>query len=483
MIRARTLVAVLAVVVAGVWFGPTRSTLAAVKPVCINVAWAPGPHHCKPPGYWHAPYTTPYTPICTPLFFGGEPLGPEPPEPETVVRLRPIPTGPPKDQPPSKPITSEPVRPVRPPIDIDAPPDKPPVMPLTAARIHLLTLVDSDVKELGKVHTAGADLITNLLKAGIRGERFGKVIRLGSAELVPNTITQAIKDLEAAPDDTIVVYYAGAVEFDETSMGFKLTPSQAPNKWPREELKKALDAKNVRLVVLLSDSASERVLADPSSKPELPEPGPTVLEKWFFGYKGIVDVHSCSAGEFAAARGSAGGCFTLAFVREFGRPAGSWADMLEGVKFATNNLFKSYRLDVLRSDDLAPAAKATYRNQESQIPAMLTPIENVKPAGSGAQSVPTLTPPIVLTLQRESKPAQLQLRVPAGAAVWIDGQQTAQVGPERLFETSPIETDQNRECEIRMEFKGWVGVYRVALTGGRTTKIELVIPENVAVGQ
>ena len=111
------------------------------------------------------------------------------------------------------------------------------------------------------------------------------------------------------------------------------------------------------------------MLAEPSRKTETPDPGPAGLEKLFFGTQGIVDVHGCSAGEFAAARGNFGGCFTQAFVREFGRPAGSWADMLETVKFSTNTLFKSYRLEVLESEDLQPAAKTSYRNQESQIPA------------------------------------------------------------------------------------------------------------------
>jgi len=417
------------------------------------------------------------------LFAGGEPLGPPPPDPITVIRLQPIPTGPPKEQPPTKPITAEPVRPIRPPIDIDIPGDQPPVMPLTTARVHLLTLVDSDAKVLGKVHTAGADLITKLLKSGIREQRFGTVMRLGSADLSSATVAQKIKELEVTRDDTIVVYYAGNAEFDETALGFKLAPSQAPAKWPREELKKLLDAKNVRLIVLLSDSASEFVAVEPSSRPELQDPGPTALERLFFGYQGVVDIHGCSAGEFAAARGTAGGCFTLAFVREFGRPAGSWADLLEGVKFSTNNLFKSYRLDVLRADELPAANKATYRNQESQIPAALTPLDNVRPITPGAYHVPTFAPPIVLTSQNDRKPAHVQLRVPADAHIWLDGKPTTLTGEVRVFETGPIETDRYRNCEVRLEHNGWVGVFQVPIRGGQTSKVEPVVRGTITTGR
>jgi uncharacterized protein (TIGR03000 family) len=354
-------------------------------------------------------------------------------------------------------------------------------LPITSAKIHVLTLVDDAAKDVGKVNTAGADAFLKLLKAGIRAERFGAVQRLGSADLTADTIRQRLNELEVKPDDTLVAFYFGPAEFVEATMGFNLIPSQAVGRIPREELRKQLEAKNARLTVFLSDPASELLKLEPSTRLELPEPSATALERLFFGYRGLVDMHGCSAGEFAAARGSTGGCFTLAFIREFGRPAGTWADLLEGVKFSTNNIYKSYRLDVLRNEDLAAPAKAIYRNQEAQIPALLTPIENVKPTGPGVYAVPDLVPPVTLTVERSARQAaQLQVRVPLAAVIWLDGRITTQVGVERTFETPPIEVDRSRTYELRVELDGWVGVYQVAVCGGQSSKVELVVPEAVA---
>jgi uncharacterized protein (TIGR03000 family) len=83
-------------------------------------------------------------------------------------------------------------------------------------------------------------------------------------------------------------------------------------------------------------------------------------------------------------------------------------------------------------------------------------------------------------METNRQPAQLQVKVPLAAVIWINGRPTTQIGIERSFETPPIEVDRARNYEVRVELSGWVGVYQVAVTGGQSTKVELVIPESIA---
>jgi uncharacterized protein (TIGR03000 family) len=406
---------------------------------------------------------------CQPLFASGVAIVLEREPAPSVIRLRPIPTGKPKEPPRQRPITDEPVRPKRPRIEFDDRPDEM-TQPRNLSKLHLVLLTDNEAKDAGKAHVAGADLIVQLFKNGIRAERLGAIARLDTADLTPDTINRKLQGVPVKPDDTLLVYYSGAAEFDDGTMNVTLTPSSGMNRFPREDMKKHAMAKGARLTILLTDPASKSVLAEPAKKAETPDPGPAGLEKLFFSTQGIVDVHGCSAGEFAAARGNYGGCFTQAFVREFGRPTGSWADMLESVKFSTNNLFKSYRLEVLKSDDVQPTAKTIYRSQESQIPTQMTPVDNLKPAAPPGGAMPPVD---------GKQPAKIYLRVPERAVVMIDGQPTIQTGTERGYETPPLSTTDSQYYDVRVELNGWAGVYRIEVRGGANVMADLKIPETI----
>lgn len=444
---------------------------------------------CLPIGVWNrAAWMTPMFPqTCQPLFASGALLGPRPPEPVTVILLGPLPQGKPKEPPPQRPITDEPSRPRRPRPDLEEirPGDGSGEMPRgNLSRIHLLLLIDNEAKGSGKAHAAGADLIVQLFKNGIRGDRIGAIVRLDTLDLRVETINRRLQEIAVKPDDTLLVYYSGAAQFNEAAMSIMLTPSNQ-QQFPRDELRKMAANKGARLTLILSDSAEHPEVAEPARKAETPDPGPAGLEKLFFGWQGIVDIHGSSAGEFAAARGNQGGCFTQAIVREFGRPTGSWADMLESVKFSTNNLFKAYRLEVLKSDAVQPAAKALYRNQESQIPTQMTPIDNLKPAApAGGGSAPAEPPapadaPPEPATKLPIAPARIFLRVPEQATLLIDGQPTRQAGGERAFETPPLNVLQPQYYDLRLELGGWVGVYRIEVRGGATIMADLQVPQPV----
>lgn len=460
---------------------PGLFTVTVMRPCPSKVLWNTDYH-----------YTSRLSPACTPVFASGLIVDTNYPEPITVVRLAPIPVGPPKEPAPQRPITDPPVRPRRPMIEIpDAPPvvppampdrDKPPVKPEPTNKLFVLLLVDDQAKAVGKANAAGADLVTALIRDGVRKERLGDIVRRGSNELTPEAIREAVKALPAQSDDAVFVYYAGPAEYDENAMGFVLTPGG--KKLPREDLRKAIEVKGVRFSVLLTDPAAHPAILDPTGKPDAPNPGTGALDGLFFGYKGVVDVHAASVGEFAAARGNHGGAFTIAFAREFSRPAGGWADLLEGVKFTTNSLFKSYRVDVLKSDTVPAAEKAAYRGQESQTPAVLTPLDNITPVkrnGNGGAYLPDLSTntQIAPVYVPELKPARIMVKLPADAKLFIDGEATTGTGSERAFSSTPIAVDQPRTFDLRVELNGWYGVYQATLAGGGVAMLELQVPAAV----
>src|SRR5213593_3980926 len=117
MMRVVSRLAAVVIAVAGAAFGLARGAdgcgCPERVPGRINIVTACPTRWCLPRGYWPAPYVTPNYHPCTPLFFGGDPLAPDAPEPVTVIRLAPI-SNEPKEPPPYRPITAEATLPRRP---------------------------------------------------------------------------------------------------------------------------------------------------------------------------------------------------------------------------------------------------------------------------------------------------------------------------------------------------------------------------------
>ena len=444
--------------------------------------------NCPVPGLLNPPanaWTTPYYRTCTPVFAGGDPLMPLPDEldPHNVLISAPFYQGPPPERPRERMITEPVRRPIRPGLSDIQNPDTPRPRPTgpsirnTSGRLHLVILADKKAKDTGKTNVAGAELFERLLREGVRVEMIGRVEKDTDGALDTDAILKTIGDMSVQPDDTLVVYYAGPAEWNESGKNFVLAPTGSARMLPRETLVKSATDKKARLTVVLTDPAANPFIAKPPSKPEVAELTPSALEHWFFNFRGVVDVHASSPSEFAAARGEYGGVFTLAFIREFGRPAGNWADMFETVKFSTSTIYKSYRVDVLKSDAVTAAQKTTYRNQETQVPTLLTPINNVEPVKTGASNPATTDDSVMV---KSGNPARLDVHLPANAKLWIDGRPTLQAGTDRMFEL-PVGPDEGDTlCELRIEVNNWFGIYRVTVSPGKTVKVDLKVPTEVA---
>lgn len=172
----------------------------------------------------------------------------------------------------------------------------------------------------------------------------------------PDIIRQALRDMKANANDTILFYYSGHGSVDDKGHYLSL----AHGKLYREELIKLLKAKGARLVALVTDCCSTRSDGYLYMAPNYEIPcrrSPTPLfQKLFFDSRGFVDINSASPGEsafFAPYRegevtgmpGSEGSIFTIAWLQWLDQEKQnqrSWDDMVRAVSLKTHKAFRDF---------------------------------------------------------------------------------------------------------------------------------------------
>lgn len=354
--------------------------------------------------------------------------------------------------PPAKPKPVSP-KPVTPPA-----PTPPSVKPTTTAKLYALILVDDGNKENGPANKAGAALFEKMLKDGVPASRLGEFWTLSGLSLTHDKIRDTLATMPIQADDTIVCFFSGAATFDEAAKTFMLSAT-AGGQFPRAELRAELLLQKARLTVFITDAPAHRV--QPENVPVLPDTGgPFQLEGLFFRHKGLVDVHAAAATENAFPRGNEGGMFTLALAQAAGRlnnadQAGAWSKLFEDAVVTTERIFRAYRQLVLDSDTVTAEEKRPYREQQTQTPTALSPIDQVVPA--------TAAP----------KPAEIIVKAPAGAKLSIDGKPTRQSGATRRFETPELQPGKTYRYLLRLELHGRDSEQRaVDIRAGETVTVD-----------
>jgi uncharacterized protein (TIGR03000 family) len=318
--------------------------------------------------------------------------------------------------------------PVTPPPSLSPPP-----------KLHVLLLVDDTNKDAGPANKAGAAVLEKALRDGLPADRLGTVVTIAGAGLTPDGVRGRIAALGVRPQDALIAFYSGAVDYDERSRSYTLIPA-AGGRIARTDLRDWLLARRAKLTVLLTDAPASRIDVDmlPASTP--PE-GPTALDRLVFYNRGFVDLHAAAGGEIAFPRSGEGGQFTLALVEELRNlkadgPDPAWPDFVERVKSTADRLYGDYRKALLSSDKVSAEDKRTFREQPHQTVTALTPLDRVAPA----------LPP--------AKPAEIVVRVPAGTKLFIEDRPTKLTGAERHFETAELKPGKDYFYTIRAEFDG-----------------------------
>jgi uncharacterized protein (TIGR03000 family) len=309
-------------------------------------------------------------------------------------------------------------------------------------RLHVLLLVDDTDKENGATNKAGAAAIERAIRAGVAPERLAGIEVLSSAELTPEKVRARITGLSLRPQDTLVAYYSGPIDYDDRVRWYTLTP--AGGRIARSDLRDWLFARGAALTVLLTDAPLYRIV--PETLPDFhPSTGPGSLHPLFFSNRGVVDVHANALGEVAFGRDGEGGIFTLSLADQLGRlkgdgPPGDWPAFVDRVRDETNRLFGDYRRAVLVSDKLPPDDKRVVRDQARQSPTALTPIARATPA-----------PEPVALQPKTPQSAEIVVYLPAEAKVFIEDRPTTSTGPERHFETDPLQPGRTYTYTLRVE--------------------------------
>jgi uncharacterized protein (TIGR03000 family) len=318
---------------------------------------------------------------------------------------------------------------------VAAPAPRPTTAP-APPRLHVLLLVDDTDKDAGPANRAGAAAFEKAIRAGIAPDRLATVETLAGPSLTADKIRGKITGLSLRPQDTLVAFYTGPIDFDDRVRWYTLAPRGG--RIPRNDLRDWLFARGAALTVLLTDGPAYRIT--PEVLPQLPPPaGPGSLNSLFFANRGVVDVHAAALGENAFARDGEGGFFTLALVdwlsqtKDVATPA-DWTSFVDRVRSETDRLFGEYRRAVLTNDKVPAEDKRLYRDQVHQSPTPLTALSRVAP-------VPVAPP--------SPQSAEIIVHVPAGAKVFVEGRPTKSVGPERHFETAPLQPDREYTYSLR----------------------------------
>ncbi|MFO0810838.1 MAG: TIGR03000 domain-containing protein [Gemmataceae bacterium] len=331
-------------------------------------------------------------------------------------------------------------------------PAVPPATPAPGTKLYVLLIADETAKDGGEANKAGATLMERLVRQGLPKDRIGAVIRIAAADATQEKIRDRLATLPIRPDDSILCYYSGPATYDDASKSYTLTPDGA--KLPRSELRAELQLHKPGLIVLLTDTPSNAV--QPANVPPLPYPASIAsLQKLLLDAKGLIDLNASASSELAFPRGNEGGLFTLALVQDLAKGPAAWPSLVTAASTNLDRLYKQYRGVVLMSDNVPADEKRAYREQATQTLTPLSPIDP-GPATPAIPEAPSLAPingDTIRTIDALPRPAEIVVRLPAGARLLIDGEPTKQTSTERRFETPDLKSGKVYYYSLRAEFE------------------------------
>ena len=274
---------------------------------------------------------------------------------------------------------------------------------------------------LGPGFKGGLNDIYDRIKSGIPADELGSLTVIGEqvqGEIDANRVVQAIDNIRVSPSDAVFCYYLGhgafdpqLATYDDTSNGhyFQLSPRDLR----RHEVVARLKRKNARLTVFISDSCNVKF---DSAGIFVPAPDHLVGDNWALGnllrdHKGLVDINSSSAGQFAWGTvprdGSPG---FMVFTRSLCRVADptiyggkdfvTWTDFVQAVSIASNAEYQYLRNAAMQTATIGPEML----NQPNQVPQVFSlDVERTDPKGAEND----LTTPLQLPQTFEAPPRLL----------------------------------------------------------------------------
>ncbi|HYT93378.1 MAG TPA: caspase family protein, partial [Gemmataceae bacterium] len=220
-------------------------------------------------------------------------------------------------------------------------------VPSEASRLRILLVIDSQGAD-ADINGFALDKVTmkKILKEALREQNLEDRYTLDildGADVTPTRVLAYYRNLKVEATEALLCYYSGHGAADETQGHFF---DMRAGRLLRSELRKAMEAKRSRLVVLLSDCCGaygfdpfavpkNRISLEPPSKDKtesktrqradqgarqntLKSVRGETLRHLLFQHRGVVDITACDVGKLAFSSRGRGGYFTLTLTHLLG---------------------------------------------------------------------------------------------------------------------------------------------------------------------
>lgn len=210
------------------------------------------------------------------------------------------------------------------------------------------------------------------------------------------SILRAIDNLKQDTADTVLFYYSGhgGTDAGTGEHYFKLDSGE---RLFRRDVRRALSAHGCRLAVLLSDCCSAFEDTAPTARSVQSVSGSHLesnVKHLFLNFRGLVDLQSCTAPEFAWAD-EKGGVFTTALARALRGSnlvgANAWEVLRDDVIRFTNLGFREFKAATLSDPSMPETHKSLLADQVKQTPIVLSPLPELAPHQTNTPGVSVIS--------------------------------------------------------------------------------------------
>lgn len=355
----------------------------------------------------------------------------------------------------------------------------PPVSPrralesLGSGKIHAFFLFDTDDRVVGKsLRQDHANLTAWFAAADPARVAGGRPVVKTGAAATAQAVVDYCQQLTVGPNDAIFIFLGCHGERHQKAAHVLRIGGMA---LPRAGITRVLRTKQARLIVLITDSCyggyeQRKEVRAPYMAPAPPAAARQIIDDLFFGAAGVVNLNSCSPGEYAW-NGKGGGLMTAAFVAVCSSPPSTlhrgpgtrvtWHDVFAGVR---NRVARDYTTFKEQAD---PAMRGydKLRDQKTQtlytFEPLLSPVASTTGGGVG-------------------RPAEIHVTCPAEARIYFDGYGTASTGSERWFVTPTLELGRSYHytliAERQRDGRPERVSQRVEVRPGQTSAVVLQFP-------
>ncbi len=208
----------------------------------------------------------------------------------------------------------------------------------------VLIFADTNDTNIGDSCQVDATSVFQIFLANVPEDRLEIEQHTGD-EVSRTTILSRINRIQLQTEDTLVVYYSGHGAYDPDQGQYLQTPGQATL---RSEVVQAMQARNVRLAILITDTCSVVVPIRQHEQTFAAMLGPETTSPLFVSLcwdsAGFVDISGSTRGEFAMGADDIGGYFTAELCDYMTANRNSrrdWATVFREVRPQVADLFQT----------------------------------------------------------------------------------------------------------------------------------------------